>query len=71
MPRYLVVHAELRGDDAVIEADDLTVELNDHWLVISDTQGPCFASPREKVLTVMRVDEEQDPRAQEPAPQKE
>ncbi|MFZ3592325.1 hypothetical protein [Streptomyces sp. BH104] len=71
MPAYLIVHAERRGDDTHIEDDTLTVEFGQHWVTISDTSGPCYGAPREKIHAVIRVDPEQDPVDQEPAPQEE
>jgi hypothetical protein len=70
MPRYLIVHAERRGDDTVIEDPHLTVELTEDWAVFTDTAGPCYAVPREQVRSIMRVDDQQDTQP-EPAPQKE
>ena len=71
MPRYLIVHAERRGDDTLLEDEHLTLELATGWAVFHDTAGACYAVPREQVRSVMRVDEPQEPHDQEPAPQKE
>ncbi|MFF2100975.1 hypothetical protein [Streptomyces sp. NPDC058202] len=76
MPAYLVVHAERRGDDTVIEDPDLTVEFTDGWVLFKDRDiikpnRVVLAIPAVQVLRVERVDEEQDPGDQEPAPQKE
>lgn len=71
MPAYLIIHAERRGDDTLIEDDQLTVEFGEHWVTISDQAGPCYAAPREKVHAVMRVDEEPTPEDQKPALHKE
>jgi hypothetical protein len=71
MPAYLIVHAERRGDDTLIEDDHLTVQFDPHWVTIFDETGPCFAAPREKIHAVIRVDPEQDAVDQEPAPQEE
>ena len=70
MPRWLIIHADRRGDDTLLQDDPLTVEFTPHWIVFTDSAGPCYAVPREQVRSVERVDEEQDPE-QEPAPQKE
>lgn len=72
---YLVVHAERRGDDTVIEDPNLEVEFVNGWVLFKDRDltkdnRVALAIPATQVLRVERVDEEQDP-AQEPAPQKE
>jgi hypothetical protein len=73
---YLVVHAERRGDDTVIEDDQLEVEFTNGWVLFKD-RGPtegnrvAIAFPAAQVLRVERVDEPKDPADQEPAPQKE
>ncbi|WP_309049114.1 hypothetical protein [Streptomyces sp.] len=36
MPAYLVVHAERRGDDTVIEDPHLTVEFVNGWVLFKD-----------------------------------
>ncbi|MFJ4925282.1 hypothetical protein [Streptomyces sp. NPDC088736] len=76
MPAYLVVHAERRGDDQVIEDPNLTVEFVDGWVLFKDrdliaTNRVAIAIPAAQVARVERVDEEQAPADQEPAPQKE
>ncbi|MFD4547284.1 hypothetical protein [Streptomyces sp. NPDC058466] len=70
MPAYLIVHAERRGDDTVLEDDTLTVEFTPDWAVFRDEAGACYAVPREQIRSIMRVDEDQEP-DQEPAPAKE
>ena len=70
MPRYLIVHAERRGDDTLLEDEHLTLELTQGWAVFHDEDGACYAVPREQVRSIMRVDEDQDTQP-EPAPQKE
>lgn len=71
MPRYLIVHAERRGDDTLLEDDTLDVEFTQGWAVFHDAAGACYAVPREQVRSIMRVDEEENPHQAEPAPQKE
>lgn len=71
MPAYLIVYAERRGDDTVLEDPTLTLELTPDWATFHDTEGVFFVVPRERVSSILRVDEEQDPQDQEPAPQKE
>ena len=71
VPAYLIVHAERRGDDTLLEDNPLTVEFTPDWVVFTDAAGPCYAVPREQVRNVMRVDEPQEPQDQEPTPQKE
>jgi hypothetical protein len=70
MPAYLIVHAERRGDDTLLEDNQLTLELADGWAIFHDAAGTCYAVPREQVRSIMRVDEGQDTQP-EPAPQKE
>ncbi|WP_069883545.1 hypothetical protein [Streptomyces luteocolor] len=71
MPAYLIVHADRRGDDPLIEDENLTVEFDAHWVTFSDAAGPCFVAPREGIRAVVRVDPEEDPLHEGPAPQKE
>lgn len=71
MPAYLIVHTERRGDDTLLQDEPLTVEFTPDWIIFTDADGPCYAVPREQVRSVMRVDEEEEPHDQEPAPQKE
>ncbi len=76
MPAYLVVHTERRGDDTVIEDPNLTVEFVDGWVLFKDRDlikpdRVALAIPAAQVLRVERVDEQQPPAHQEPAPQKE
>ncbi|MEH0627790.1 hypothetical protein [Streptomyces stelliscabiei] len=75
MPRYLIVHAERRSDDTVIEDPELTVEFVDGWVLFRDRDlikpdRVALAIPAAQVQRVERVDEPQD-HGQEPAPQKE
>ena len=71
MTAYLIVHAERRGDDTLLEDEPLTLELTDGWAVFHDAAGACYAVPREQVRSIQRVDEEKDTEYEEPAPQKE
>jgi hypothetical protein len=71
VPAYLIVHAERRGDDTVLEDPALTLELTQDWATFHDNTGVCFAVPRERIGSIMRVDGEQEPADQRPAPQKE
>lgn len=76
MGAYLVVHAERRGDDAVVEDPNLVVEFVDGWVLFKDRDlikdnRVALAIPAAQVLRVERVDEDRTPAHQEPAPQKE
>ena len=71
MPAYLIVHAERRGDDTVLEDEHLTLELTEGWAIFHDEDGACYSVPREQVRSIMRVDEEETAEQTEPAPQKE
>ncbi|MGW0780328.1 hypothetical protein [Streptomyces sp. NPDC002913] len=76
MPAYLIVHAERRGDDTVIEDPDLTVEFTDGWVLFKDRDlvqpnRVVLAIPAAQIQRVQRVDEDRNPSHQEPAPQKE
>lgn len=76
MPAYLVVHAERRGDDRLIEDPNLTVEFIDGWVLFKDRDliqpnRVAIAFPAAHVDHVERVDDPQEPQDQEPAPQKE
>lgn len=76
MTAYLVVHAERRGDDTVVEDPDLTVEFTDGWVLFKDRDliqpnRVVLAIPAMQVARVERVDEQRDNGDQELAPQKE
>lgn len=76
MPAYLIVHAERRGDDTVIEDPDLTVEFTNGWVLFKDRDlikpnRVVLAIPAVQVARVERVDEVQDVEGTELAPQKE
>ncbi|MER5875456.1 hypothetical protein ABT119_05945 [Streptomyces sp. NPDC001910] len=71
MPTYLIVYAERRGDDTVLEDPALRLELTADWATFHDEAGLCFAAPRDRVSSILRVDDNQNPASQEPAPQKE
>jgi hypothetical protein len=72
VPAYLIIHPrEQRKDDAVIEGGDLHLAVTDGWAVFTDHSGICLAIPAGLGAQIQRVDEEQEPHDQEPAPQKE
>jgi hypothetical protein len=76
MAAYLVIHAERHGDDTLIEDPNLTVEFIDGWVLFKDRDlikdnRVAIAIPATQVRRVERVDEDQAPEDQEPAPQKE
>ncbi|MGV9588280.1 hypothetical protein [Streptomyces anthocyanicus] len=76
MPAYLVIHSERQRDDTLIEDPNLTVEFVDGWVLFKDrdlihTNRVAIAIPATQVRRVERVDEQQEPHDQEPAPQKE
>lgn len=60
MTAYLIVHAERRGADVLLEDDTLTVEFTPDWAIFQDETGACFAVPREQTRSIMRVDGPQD-----------
>lgn len=75
MPAYLIVHAERRGDDTVIEDPHLTVEFTDGWVLFKDRDlvqpnRVVLAIPAVQVARVERVDEQQDTGESEPEPRK-
>jgi hypothetical protein len=76
VPAYLIVHAERRGDDTVIEDDQLTVEFTDGWVLFKDRglfeeDRVVLGVPAAQVARIERVDAQQESHDQEPAPQKE
>lgn len=71
MPAYLIVHAERRGDDTLLEDDQLSLDLTPGWAVFTDAAGTCYVVPRERIGSIQRIDEEQNPEDQKPAPAKE
>ncbi|MDX5563755.1 hypothetical protein PYK79_10870 [Streptomyces sp. ID05-04B] len=75
MPAYLVIHAERRGDDTLIEDPNLTIEFVDGWVLFKDRDliqpnRVAIAIPATQVHRIQRVDEPQHTEP-EPAPQKE
>lgn len=76
MPAYLVIHAERRGDDTLIEDPNLVVEFVDGWVLFKDRDlikpdRVALAIPAVQVLRVERVDEPREPQDQEPTLAKE
>jgi hypothetical protein len=72
MTRYLIVHPrEQRKEDILIEDPHLTLTVTDGWAVFTDHAGICLAIPAGLGAQIQRVDEEQAPAHEEPAPQKE
>lgn len=76
MPRYLIIHAERRREDALIEDPELTVEFADGWVLFRDRDlirpnRVVLAIPAAQVARVERVDEDPDPEDQKPALHKE
>ena len=72
MPAYLIVHPrEQRKDDVLIEDPHLALTVVDGWAVFTDQDGICLAIPAGLGAHIQRVDEDQSPTPQEPAPQKE
>ena len=72
MPAYLIVHPrEQRKDDVLIEDPHLALTVADGWAVFTDEDGICLAIPAGLGAHIQRVDEDQSPAHQEPAPQKE
>lgn len=84
MPRYLIIHAERRGDDTLIEDDQLTVEFTDGWVLFTDHSPSepgdrvlygeprvVLAIPAAQVARVERVDEDPEPEDEKPALHKE
>ncbi|MFJ7998951.1 hypothetical protein ACIQ7D_17645 [Streptomyces sp. NPDC096310] len=76
VPAYLIVHAERRGDDTLIEDPKLTVEFTDGWALFRDRDPiqpdrVVLAIPAAQIQRIERVDQGQAPAGQKPAPQKE
>ena len=69
MPRYLIIHAERRREDLLVEDPALTLDIRDGWAILTDTRGIALALPAEHVASIQRVDEEPDD--QKPAPNEE
>ncbi|MFF7147471.1 hypothetical protein ACFZAO_05280 [Streptomyces griseoaurantiacus] len=66
MPAYLIVHTERRGDDTLIEDDNLTVEFTNGWALfkdrdIIDPNRVVLAIPATQVARIERVDDQQEP----------
>ena len=71
MPAYLIVYTDRRGDDTLIEDDNLALTLTDTWAIFHDSNtssadSVALAIPTAQIARVERVDP-----LQEPAPQKE
>ena len=71
MPAYLIQHAVGQRGDMLIEDPALTLEIRDGWAILTDDHGIAVALPTEHVACITRVDEEQQPTSQEPAPPQE
>ncbi|WP_167828729.1 hypothetical protein [Streptomyces sp. MZ04] len=56
MPAYLIIHAERRREDMLVEDPALTLQIRDGWAI-----------PTEHVACIQRVDPE--PEDQKPAPE--
>lgn len=70
MGAYLVVHAERRGDDTVVEDPNLVVEFVDGWVLFKDRDlikdnRVALAIPATQVLRVERVDQPPEPAPEE------
>lgn len=62
MPAYLIVHPrDQKRDDALIEADDLTLRFEAGWAILADTAGACLAIPAGSGAQIQRVDDQQEP----------
>ncbi|MFD7705697.1 hypothetical protein [Streptomyces sp. NPDC059786] len=60
MPAYLVVHPRgQKRDDALIEGDDLTLDIQGSWAVLSDRNGICLAIPSEQGASIQRIDQQE------------
>ncbi|MGW2223796.1 hypothetical protein [Streptomyces formicae] len=67
MPAYLIVHPrDQRKDDAVIQADDLTLTIQGSWAILSDRDGICLAIPSGQGASIQRIDD--DPDGEGPTP---
>ncbi|MGW9399338.1 hypothetical protein [Streptomyces sp. NPDC055642] len=72
MPAYLIVHPrEQRKEDVLVEDPHLELTVTDGWAIFTDHAGICLAIPAGLGAQIQRVDEEQAPGHEEPAPQKE
>lgn len=71
MPRYLISFPGGQGRDDYRIDDDLTLNFSGDWAIFSDEHGPNYAIPAQLGVTIERVDEDQTPTHQKPAPQKE
>lgn len=65
MPAYLIVHTERRGDDTLIEDNNLTVEFTNGWALFKDRDlidphRVVLAIPAAQVARIERVDDQQD-----------
>ncbi|MFF3928266.1 hypothetical protein [Streptomyces hirsutus] len=62
MPAYLVIHSRgQKRDDVLIEGDDITLDIQGGWAVLSDSRGVCLAVPSGQGASIQRVDEEEEP----------
>ena len=69
MPAYLVIHAESRRDDTLIEDDNLTVEFTDGWVLFKDRDlikdnRVAVAIPAMQVARIQRIDQPPEDRAE-------
>jgi hypothetical protein len=62
MPAYLVIHAESRREDTLIEDENLTVEFIDGWVLFKDRDlikdnRVAVAIPATQVARIQRIDQ--------------
>ncbi|MGW7087518.1 hypothetical protein ACWGH2_29035 [Streptomyces sp. NPDC054871] len=67
MPAYLIIHAERRREDMLVEDPALTLNIRDGWAILTDDHGIALALPTEHVACIQRVDPELED--QTPAPE--
>lgn len=65
MPRYLVNYPKGKGEDILIEDDQLSLTIQGEWVMLTDQHGPCLVIPAHAGATITRIDEPEDEQHEE------
>lgn len=65
MPRYLVTYPKGKGEDILVEDDQLTLAIDGEWAMLTDQLGPCLVIPVHAGATITRIDVPEDDQHEE------
>lgn len=57
MPSYLITYPKGKGEDILVEDEQLELVLAHGWAVLTDQRGPCLAIPAHGGATITRIDD--------------